>query len=161
MGKKNPVVHLEFRSKDKGRLQNFYSSLFSWKFKDFGAEYTVIDFGAKDSGGGIQQIGEGQPMPSGVANYVLVEELGPYEEKIKAIGGQILMSNQEIPGTGSFTVFTDIDGNHMGLYRPAAKPKAAKKQAKKAEKAAKKQAKKAAKAAKKAEKKAKKQSKKA
>src|SRR5260221_4804951 len=102
MGKKNPIVHVEFRRKDKSRLQDFYASLFSWKFKEFGADYTVIDTGAKEGGAGIQQIREGMPMSPGVANYIAVDELAPYEEKIRAIGGQVTMSNQEVPGMGHF-----------------------------------------------------------
>jgi predicted enzyme related to lactoylglutathione lyase len=152
MGHKNIINHIEFRSKDRNRLKHFYGELFAWKFQDFGDGYTVIDTGAKESGGGIMQAGEHEP--TGVVNYISVDDLHAYEEKVKALGGHIKMSNIEVPGMGHFSVFADVDGNALALWQAAAPTKDSKKAAKKAKKAEKK----AKKAEKKAGKKAKKKS---
>jgi predicted enzyme related to lactoylglutathione lyase len=153
MAKRNPIQHIEWRSKDAARLQKFYQAVFNWKFKDSGMPgYTLVDFGNKDGGGGFFDL-TGQPMPPGICAYATVEDLAPHEEAVKANGGNVLMSSQEIPGVGWFTVFKDPDGNEFAMWKQLDKKKAkkqakkAKKQAKKAKKAAKKSAKKSSKSA--------------
>lgn len=152
MAKKNPIQHIEWRSKDAARLQKFYSAVFNWKFKESGMPgYSMVDFGNKDGGGGFFDIGQ-QPIPTGICAYATVDDLAPHEEAVKANGGTVLMSNQEIPGVGWWTAFKDPDGNEFAMWKQLDK-KTAKKQAKKAKKQAKKQ-KEAAKAEKKQQKKA-------
>jgi predicted enzyme related to lactoylglutathione lyase len=158
MAKKQPISHVEWVTRNGERLQKFYGTVFNWKFSDSGMPgYTMVNFGNKETGGGIFQIGD-QPMPTGVTNYYSVDELGPHEEAIRANGGQVHRSNQEIPGIGWFSVAGDPDGNMFALWKQAPKPskkekKAAKKAAKKVQKAAKKEQKAAKKAAKKGTKK--------
>ncbi len=137
---KNSIQHVEWRTRDRERLKSFYGSVFGWKFKDeMGGGYTLIDFGVKDMGGGIFPIPPEQQMPTGVCNYVTVEDLGAYEEKIRASGGNVMMSGQEVPGFGWFSIFNDPDGNVVALWKSARRPKpppkkkaAARKPAKKA-----------------------------
>jgi hypothetical protein len=149
MSKKNPISHVEWRSKDAARLQKFYAAVFKWKFSDSGMPgYTMVDFGNKGTGGGIMQLTPEVPAPPGLTNYATVEDLAEHEAAIHAHGGKVMMSNQEIPGVGWFSVFADPDGNSFALWKQAPPPKKAKKAAKKAHKAEKK--------AKKAEKKKKK-----
>jgi uncharacterized protein len=140
MAKKNPISHVEWRTKNADRLKAFYGAVFNWKFKDSGMPgYTMVDFGNKDiPAGGIFALGD-QPMPTGICNYATVDELGPHEDAIKGNGGTILMSNQEVPNVGWFTVFKDPDGNEFALWKQAPPP--SKKQKKQAKKAAKKEAK--------------------
>lgn len=148
MAKKQPIVHVEYRTRDAGKLKHFYGSVFEWKFDDVMPGYTMFDAGNKELGGGIMHLGPDQQMPAGVSNYIGVKSLEETEGKITAHGGKILMSKQEVPGMGSFSVFTDVDGNFVGIWQAVDK-----KEAKKAAKAAK--------AEKKAKKKEKKKSKKA
>ena len=148
MGKtKHPIQHVEWRTRDAARLQAFYGSVYDWTFGEAGPGYTIIQ-----SLGGIAQVNDGDPMPTGVSAYVTVENLAPHEEKIVAGGGKVLLSHHTIGDMGTISVFTDPDGNLMGMWMPAAKP-AKQKKAKKAAKKEKKAAKKAAKKEKKKEKK--------
>src|SRR6476646_9034535 len=117
MGHKNLINHIEFRTKDKNRLKSFYGDLFAWKFQDFGDGYTVIDTGAKEAGGGIMQTGENEP--TGVVNYISVDDLDGYEAKVKAKGGQVKMSKIEVPGMGHFSIFSDVDNNVLALWQNA------------------------------------------
>ncbi len=142
---KNPIQHVEWRTRDRERLKNFYGSVFGWKFKEeMGGGYTMVDFGLEDMAGGIFAIPPDQQMPTSVCNYVTVEDLGPYEEKIRASGGNVMISAQEIPGYGWFTIFGDPDGNVLAMWKsarpppPKKKPVAKKKPAKKKAKAGKK-----------------------
>jgi uncharacterized protein len=153
MAKKNPISHVEWATKDAARLQKFYGNVFSWKFSASGMDgYTMVAFGNKETGGGVFAIGD-RPMPIGVTNYYTVEELAAYEDSIKSSGGKVLMSNQEIPGVGWFSVCQDPDGNGFALWKQFKKDKKAARKADKAAKKAAKQAKRAAKEAKKAAKK--------
>jgi predicted enzyme related to lactoylglutathione lyase len=123
MGKKNPIQHVEWRTKDAKRLQKFYGSIFNWKFDDSMPGYTMIDHGSKDGGGGFFQLSPEMQIPIGITNYATVENLDETEAKIKAAGGNIMMSKQAVEGYGSFTVFTDPDGNSFAAWQAAPKPK--------------------------------------
>src|SRR5205085_10667094 len=91
MAKKNPISHVEWRTKDATRLQKFYSAVFNWKFKDSGMPgYTMVDFGNKEGGGGFFDVGS-QPIPTGICAYATVQDLAPHEEAVKANGGTVLM----------------------------------------------------------------------
>jgi predicted enzyme related to lactoylglutathione lyase len=150
---KNSIGHVEWRTRDTARLKSFYGSLFKWKFDEaMPGVYTSVRTGNDAVGGGILQLGAGDQMPTGISNYINVDDLDAQEEKIKALGGQILISKREVPGEGRFSVFTDPDSNIMAVWQPiSAKDKrAAEKLAKKSAKAEKKAAKDAAKAQKKA-----------
>jgi predicted enzyme related to lactoylglutathione lyase len=49
--------------------------------------------------------------------YIDVEDLAAYRKKIVAAGGKIHVEEQEVPGMGSFSLFTDPEGRMMGLWR--------------------------------------------
>jgi predicted enzyme related to lactoylglutathione lyase len=159
MAKKNPIEHIEWRTRDAARLRKFYAALFNWKFDDVQpGHYTMVDFGNEGGGGGIWHMTPDVQMPPGICNYITVESLEKTEAKIKELGGNVLVSKQPVEGWGHFSVFTDVDNNTMAIWERASKKE--KKQAKKAaekaheaQKAAKKAAKKEQKAAKKAAKK--------
>lgn len=155
MAQKNLVVHVEWRSRDAARLKSFYGALFDWSFRPIADNYTGVDMGSKEGGGGIMQLREGDKAPPGVTNYVVVDDLAPYEEKVKAAGGQIFMSKEPIEGGAQFSIFSDPDGNLVGLYRaaPAAEPPADEAEGKAEKKARKEQEKAERKAAKKSDKK--------
>jgi predicted enzyme related to lactoylglutathione lyase len=145
---KNLIQHIEWTTRDPARLRTFYGRIFDWKFSDAMPGYTLIE-----GLGGIFDAPDPQ-MPIVITPYVNVRDLSETESKVAAAGGQIHKSKQEVPGRGWFTLFSDPDGNVIGLWQammpPAKKPakKAAKKAAKRAaKKATKKAAKKASKKA--------------
>ena len=146
---KNAIQHIEWTTRDPRRLQSFYDELFDWNFFEAMPGYTMIE-----GLGGIFEAPDPQ-MPVAITPYVNVEELGVIEEKIARLGGTIHKSRQEVPGRGWFSLFSDPDGNVVGLWQPMAAPAAARARPKAAKKAAKKPARKVAKkAAKKAARKA-------
>jgi hypothetical protein len=64
--------------------------------------------------------------------YVLVDDLASYREKIVTAGGKIHIEEQEVPGMGWLSLFTDPEGRMMGLWKAkAAQKKPAKKAVKK------------------------------
>ena len=113
---KNKIQHVEWTTRDPKRLQSFYGKVFDWKFNEAMPGYTMID-----GVGGIFAAPD-QQMPTGVTNYVNVDDLGAKEDLIRKAGGQIYKSKQEVPGMGSFTIFADPDGNTVAMWQAAKKP---------------------------------------
>jgi len=114
---KNVIQHVEWTTRDPKRLQSFYGRIFDWKFNEAMPGYTMID-----GIGGIFALSPEQQMPTGVTNYVNVDDLGAKEDLIRKGGGQIYKSKQEVPGMGWFTIFADPDGNTVAMWQAAKQP---------------------------------------
>jgi predicted enzyme related to lactoylglutathione lyase len=115
MGK--PVVHFEINSRDYKKAQDFYKHVFDWKMQEHeGMPYAVIAAEGDGSiGGGIGAVQEGQ-NPN-VTFYVNVEDLQTYLDKATKAGGKTVLEPTPIPGVGSCAMFTDLDGNVIGLFK--------------------------------------------
>lgn len=131
---KNVIQHHEWNTRDPKRLQTFYSKIFDWKFNDrMMPGYTLIE----GIGGVFEITPDMGDMPAGITNYVNVADLDATEKRIRAAGGRIYKSRQEVPNMGWFTIFADPDNNTVAIWqamkrKPAARAKtAAKKAAKK------------------------------
>ncbi len=114
-----PVAYFEIVSPDHERAQKFYRELFSWRVEADPAMggYGLVDTGAGDGaiGGGIGP-GEG-PSDRGVKIYMRVDDLDTFLGRAEQLGGQRLVPPTELPGdAGKFAVFTDPDGNQVGLW---------------------------------------------
>ena len=137
----NPVVHWELMSNDPAGVSAFYAKLFGWKVTHHPQiNYRVVETGAKSPmagiNGGIVKPDREGPWPGNMLFYILVDDLPEYRNKIVAAGGKIHVEQQEVPGMGWLSLFTDPEGRMMGLWKaklPAKKPakKAGKKRAKK------------------------------
>ena len=117
----SPVVHWELWSKDPAKVSAFYERVFDWKVNYIPQmEYRIVDTNAsepmKGINGGIMQPKEG-PWPGNMAFYVLVDDLAAFRKKIVEAGGKILVEEQEVPGMGSFALFSDPDGRVMGIWK--------------------------------------------
>jgi predicted enzyme related to lactoylglutathione lyase len=113
----NPVVHFEIGAKDRKKSEQFYSDLFGWQIKTYeGMDYGLVDpAGDKSIGGGI-----GPTPPGGgpyVTFYVLVDDLQASLDKAEKLGGKTVLPPTPIPGYGSSAMFTDPDGNLIGLFK--------------------------------------------
>ena len=140
----NPVVHFEIPADDVARARAFYEKTFGWKIKAFPMPAGSVEYwgvATKDKGQGIdgglmkRQMAE-QPF----MNYVTVQSIDEFNQKIQANGGMVVMPKKEIgPAMGWISAFKDSEGNMMGLHQmPPAAPKKAAAKKPKAKKAAKK-----------------------
>jgi len=48
-------------------------------------------------------------------NYILVESVDEYAEKIEDNGGRIIVPKQEVPGICYFAIALDPEGNQFGI----------------------------------------------
>lgn len=118
------IVHFEIPAKDVKKLMKFYKDLFGWKMeKAQWMEYWLVETVPVNKqgqpirpgvNGGMYQIEKGDMRPF---NYINVESVDEYIEKIKALGGKIIVSKQEIIGTGWTAIAMDIEGNYFGLFQ--------------------------------------------
>ena len=65
------------------------------------------------SGGGLAPRSDGFTQPR---SYVVVDAIDETLAKVTASGGQVVMPRTPIDETSAFAVFTDPDGNVIGLY---------------------------------------------
>jgi predicted enzyme related to lactoylglutathione lyase len=117
----NPVVHWELMSKDPAKVADFYAKLFDWKVKHIPElNYRMVETGSEIGiNGGIVKPDREGPWPGNMVLYIAVEDLAAYRKKIVAAGGKIHVEEQEVPGMGTLSLFTDPEGRMMGLWKPA------------------------------------------
>jgi len=111
------VVHWEISAKNSKLLQDYYSNLFGWNINaDNPQQYGMVDTGLKMGiGGGIYQGTEQQPQ--GVVIYTQVEDIQAYLDKAVALGGKVVRPITEIPNMVTIAMFSDVEGNVMGLIK--------------------------------------------
>ncbi|TMG86706.1 MAG: VOC family protein [Betaproteobacteria bacterium] len=114
-----PVVHWELMSKDPAKLSDFYTKIFGWKIQHIPeVNYRQVETGSEGGiNGGILKPEREGPWPGNMTLYIAVEDLAPYRKSIIAAGGKIHVEEQEVPGMGSFSLFTDPEGRMMGLWK--------------------------------------------
>ena len=113
---KHSFCHIEWSSTDLERSKTFYAGLFDWKFESWGEGGYLIFTPPEGPGGGIMKADTVTPGASPVV-YVEVNEIEPYLEKTKELGGEVAVPKTEIPTMGWFAHLTDPDGNLVGLYQ--------------------------------------------
>lgn len=114
------ICHIEWSSTDLVRAKAFYGGLFDWKFEPWGDDYVL--FSPPDGvGGGIAKTDKVVPGEHPPVFYVLVDEIEPYLEKAKDVGGRVNVPKSELPNMGWYAVLADPDGNAVGLFQ--SKPK--------------------------------------
>lgn len=114
----NPVLHFEIGCRDRNKTDAFYTSLFDWKTSDYGPLSRNINTGCED---GIQGFitALGHEPHNYIMFYVQVDDVGAYLEKVTELGGSVVIPETEIPAVGKFAWIRDIDGNPVGLWKPA------------------------------------------
>ena len=103
--------YVEFPANDIKGTKNFYSTVFEWKFEDYGTEYTSFHDG-RISGG----FAKGVPVIKGGPLLVIyADDLTNTYSKIIAAGGRITKPTFEFPGGRRFH-FTDPNGNLLAVW---------------------------------------------
>lgn len=129
--KMNPVVHFEMPAEDKGRMSAFYTSVFGWKTEQLGLEmgnYVLVQTDETDNKGMLRQTnringgfyekekGKEHQCPHLV---IAVPDIKAHMKKVTDGGGTVHGEPMDIPGIGSFVMFTDTEGNTVGMLEPS------------------------------------------
>ena len=120
----HPVIHFEIPAQDLNRLRQFYSDLFGWDMQAPPGTSDYVMINAPTEGPGIGgMIMKKQAPQQTITNYVSVESVAEYCEKVAQLGGQVVKGKTAVPGMGYFAVCLDPEGNPVGLWQDD--PKAA------------------------------------
>ena len=111
----HPVVHFEILGPDGPALQKYYGDLFGWQIDSNNpANYGIVTPVAPGIGGGVSPSQDGKPF---LTFYVNTEDLQASLDKAVSLGGTKVMDPTDIPGGPSIAMFTDPQGNTVGLVK--------------------------------------------
>ena len=111
------IVWFEIPADSPERATAFYSNLFGWKINPFpgNSDYLHIDTGGADnSPDGAMKRRKDPHEP--VVNYVGVDSVDMFADKIARLGGKICMAKTVVPQMGYFAVCQDTEGNTFGIW---------------------------------------------
>lgn len=109
------VTHLEIPVTDLARAKSFYGELFGWKIEDTPGydDYPMWRAPNQISGGALALREEGFTQPRSV---IEVDSIDETLAKAVAAGGTVVMERSPITESSWWALFTDPDGNVIGLY---------------------------------------------
>jgi len=118
------IVWFEIPADDPERAKSFYSNLFGWKINPFpgSGDYSHIDTGgADDTPDGALKRRQRPEEP--IVNYVSVNSVDKFADKIAKLGGKVCMAKTAVPQMGYFAVCQDTEDNSFGLWESDANAK--------------------------------------
>lgn len=120
------IIHFEIPAADVEKLKKFYEGLFGWKIEKYPGpmEYWMIHTVPVDEEGMLLRPGVNGGMvkkeraEQKPVNYISVESIDESIEKVKALGGKIVIKKQEVPNVGWIATAVDPEGNQIALLQP-------------------------------------------
>jgi hypothetical protein len=111
------IVWFEIPADNPERAKTFYENLFGWNINPFPGsdDYWHIDTGGADEtpDGALKK--RKRPEEP-IINYVGVDSVDKYADKIAKSGGKISMAKTAVPQMGYFAIFQDTEGNSFGIW---------------------------------------------
>jgi len=113
------ICHLEIPTADVKKSGEFYRKLFGWKINyGWSKDFALFSTGEGQlSGGGLDSSEEARSRDS-IIIYVQVDDINAMLEKAVKLGAKKVKEKTEVPNTGWYGLFTDLDGNTIGLFTP-------------------------------------------
>jgi len=112
------IVWFEIPADNPERAKTFYKNLFGWNINPFPGsdDYWHIDTGGADEtpDGALKK--RKRPEEP-IINYVSVNSVDKYADKIAKLGGKICMAKTAVPQMGYFAVCQDTEGNSFGIWQ--------------------------------------------
>jgi len=124
------VVHFEISAVNVKRAKDFYSKAFGWSINEVPRlDYNMVGTTESDQNGTPKNPGaiNGGMMkrhqhrnPVGSATITIdVEDIDAFLQKIKELGGKVLVKRGAVGDTGFTAYFRDTEGNVVGLWQNA------------------------------------------
>ncbi len=107
----NQIDYAELPVTDIAKTKRFFTSVFGWKFEDYGPDYTSF-FDGRLAGGFSR---ERTAPATGILLVIYASDLSATEDKIKAAGGVIVKEIFSFPGGRRFH-FADPSGNELAVW---------------------------------------------
>ena len=120
------IMHFEIPANDVEKLKAFYEKVFGWTIVQAVGpiEYWIIQTVPVDSKGMLLRPGvnggmyKRQAPESKPINYISVENINDFLDKIVKSGGKITQPTQEVPEVGWIAAAEDPEGNAFALLQP-------------------------------------------
>lgn len=107
----NHINYIELYATDMETTKKFYSSVFGWKFTDYGETYSAFSSAGVDGGfEKADQVKRGGPLV-----ILYHAELEKAQEKVAEGGGKISKEIFSFPGGRRFH-FYDPNGNELAIW---------------------------------------------
>lgn len=104
---------------DVARAQAFYTAVYGWTIGSFGPGMPTFGVG-EGMNEQVADVAPAQPgVPSHWMTYAVVEDLGTARDRLKKLGGSVLVESIDVPGIGTFAVATDPQGAVICPFQPA------------------------------------------
>ncbi len=114
----NHFINVEIPCTDFDKAKAFYEEVFGWTTNYMPEQdYMLFETGG-DLNGGFYKSPE-HVGRQGVVNYIHVEDIEKTLEAIHRHGGQTIVAPKQVAETGWFALFSDPDGNVLGLWKDA------------------------------------------
>lgn len=121
------LVWTELVTDDTKKAETFYTTLFDWTPESWTSSpmpYTVLKRGEAMAGGLMAKTPEmGPNVPNHWMPYFGVADTKATLEKVKALGGRVIVDAMEVPGVGIMGVVQDPQGAHFSIMQMTEQPK--------------------------------------
>lgn len=105
------IDYVEFSATDVAAAKRFYTTVFGWRFEDYGPDYASF-YDGRLAGGFAKADGIAGGGPLVV---IFATDLAAMEAKVAAAGGRIVRPVFSFPGGRRFH-FTDPSGNELAIW---------------------------------------------
>ena len=113
----NPVVHFDVGCSNSEESRQFYQSVFDWSAEAYGPYSFKFDTGSSRGIPGYTTALGHEPHRY-VMFYVEVDDIASKSELVEQQGGEIVIPETPVPGSGAFAWCKDPAGNLFGLWKP-------------------------------------------
>lgn len=112
----HPISHVEIPAENPTEVSAFYRDVFGWKIET-NVEHNYVTY--QDGGslrGGFERPGAPTYKQGRLLVYLATDDIDASLADVEAHGGKTVLPKTEIPHVGSWAVFSDPAGNHIGLF---------------------------------------------
>jgi predicted enzyme related to lactoylglutathione lyase len=107
---------MEIPTDDVKKSGEFYKKLFNWRIDySWRKDYATFSAGEDQLGGGLDSSEQARSLRK-IIVYILVDDIDLMLEKAVRLGAKKTKGKTEIPNVGWFGLFSDLDGNTIGLF---------------------------------------------
>lgn len=109
------ITHIDIPVDDMDRATTFYNDVLGWQIAELPGyeDYPMWRSPNQISGGGFTPR---EAALQTIRNYVEVDSIDDVLDKVTKAGGHVVMEKSPISETSWYAVFSDTEGNQMGLY---------------------------------------------
>lgn len=112
----NGICHVEIPCTDFEKVKKFYDDVFGWK-TDVMPQMDYAVFKTPDGVGGGFSTKAKISKEAGILLYIETDDIDSTLKKIEGSGGKSIQQKTQIsPEYGYYAVFSDNEGNVMGLW---------------------------------------------